>query len=251
MSIWGKLVGGVSGLALGGPLGALLGALAGHALDRVVDWNEQQRDPDRDETQGIAFTIGVIALGAKMAKVDGRVTYDEVTAFQQVFRVPPDELANVSRIFDQAKRDAAGFEPYAAQLARLLKDKPAVLEEVLDCLFHIARADGHIVASELEYLAAVARIFGFDDVAFRRISTLNGVRPADGAEPIDPYEVLGIPADTPADAIRATYLALVREHHPDRLMAEGLPPEFVTVASRKLARINVAYDMLSKHHGLT
>ena len=137
MSVWGKLAGAAAGLAIGGPIGALLGGVAGHY---VIDRDKEEDGPAENQ---VAFTVGVIALGAKMAKADGVVTRDEVSAFKRAFHVPPDEAKNVARVFDLAKRDARGFEPYASQVARLFRDNPAVLEELLDCLFRIARADGH------------------------------------------------------------------------------------------------------------
>lgn len=236
MSIWGKIVGSAAGLALGGPLGALLGGLAGHAVDRM------REDSEDDPTRHIAFTIGVIALGAKMAKADGRVTADEVRAFRQVFRIPPDEEKNVGRLFDQAKRDARGFEPYARQIAGLFRDNPAVLEELLGALFHIARADGVIHADELTYLREVARIFGFDDDAFERIR-IEHLGPAAVAD-TDPYRLLGVAADADDATIKAAHRRLVRENHPDVLTAQGLPPEFVDLANEKLATINAAYDRI-------
>ena len=145
MSIWGKIIGGVAGFALGGPLGALLGAIAGHAADRRIEQAEpaedQQSLDDRSGSRQIAFTIAVIVLGAKMAKADGVVSRAEVAAFKEVFQVPPHELKNVARLFDQAKEEPAGFEPYAKQIARMFRRDHPVLEELLDGLFHIAKAD--------------------------------------------------------------------------------------------------------------
>ena len=85
--------------------------------------------------------MGVIALGAKMAKADGVVTKDEVTAFKDVFKVPDSEVKNVARLFNLAKKDVAGYDSYAKQLARLFQDDRETLKAVLDGLFHIAKAD--------------------------------------------------------------------------------------------------------------
>jgi uncharacterized tellurite resistance protein B-like protein len=149
MSIWGKLAGAAAGLAVGGPIGALVGGLAGHL---IVD-RENDAPPDKQ----VAFTIGVIALGAKMAKVDGKVTKDEVRAFKEVFKVPDEEAHNVARVFDLAKQDVAGFESYAKQLAGLFKDDSVMLHNILEGLFHIAEADKSLGQPERDYLATVAR----------------------------------------------------------------------------------------------
>jgi DnaJ like chaperone protein len=248
MSIWGKIVGGGVGFALGGPLGAFLGALAGHAYDAYVAPELEAGSGEAvadDPTRKIAFTIGVIALGAKMAKVDGYVTRDEVAAFKQVFRVPPEETANVARVFDIAKRDARGFEPYAQQLAKLLKDRPAVLEELLAGLFHIAKADGTVRPAELTYLEAVAHIFGFSGTEWHRIRASHL-----GPDKADPYTILGIARETSDDEARNAYRALVRQHHPDQLIAQGLPEEAVALATEKMATINAAWEQVRKARAL-
>ena len=240
MSIWGKLVGGAAGFAMGGPLGALLGGLAGHAVDRARA-NMKKSGAGGGEVQQIAFTIAVIALGAKMAKADGRVTDDEIRAFRQVFQVPPGETQNVARIFNLARRDAHGFEPYARQIGEMFQDRPAVLEDLLDGLFHIARADGVYDPREDAYLRAVAHLFGFSDGEFARIREGHV-----GPDEADPYKILGVARDAVDAEIKARHRRLVREHHPDTLIAQGVPQEFVDVANRKLAAINDAYDRVQK-----
>jgi len=254
MQIWGKIVGGTAGLALGGPIAALLGVMAGHAVDAYVLEGRLSsetapavpRDPkDHPGLREIAFTIGVIALGAKMAKVDGDVTRAEVEAFRSFFQVSPDEDHNVERFFNLAKRDAAGFEPYARQVAALFPDAPEVLENVLEGLFDIAKADGKVTAEEAEYLAKVAGIFGLDSNRFERAKAA-----ALGVMECEPCVILGIDPLATDEQIREAWLRQVRANHPDRLMAQGLPEEAIKVANRKLALINDAYDRLRKQRGL-
>jgi DnaJ like chaperone protein len=232
MSIWGKIGGAAAGMLVGGPLGAAVGVLAGHFLiDRDVVGAGS--DP------GVAFTIAMIALAAKMAKADGVVTDEEVEAFDRVFRVPPAEQAAVRRFFDLARGDTAGYEAYAAQVARAYADQPAVLEDILDGLFEIAAADGVLHPGESTFLERVAEIFGFAPGEFRRIRASHF--PPDSA---DPYVVLGLEYNAGDDEIRHTYLRLVRENHPDSLIARGVPPEFIRLANDKLAAINVAYEKI-------
>jgi len=238
MSIWGKLAGAAAGLAIGGPVGAIIGAVAGHyAIDRE---RGEVAAPDRQ----IAFTIGVIALGAKMAKADGVVTRDEVAAFRQVFQVPKSEVENVARIFNLAKGDTAGFDAYAAQLAQMFGPRAKILEDVLDGLFHIAKADGVVHPAERRFLGQVARRFGFGEAEFARISARH-VEP----EATDPYVVLGIPREAGNGEIKKHYRRLVRDNHPDQLVARGVPEEFVMIANDRLARINDAYDRIQKERG--
>ncbi len=241
MSIWGKLIGATAGFAIGGPIGALMGGFTGH----LVDKRRAADSAGGDGTKQIAFTIGVIVLGAKMAKADGVVTPDEVVAFREVFRVPPSEMKNVGRIFDQARRDAFGFEPYAKQIAGLFKTNPRVLEDLLDGLFHIAKADNVIHPAELEYLRDVAGIFGFGEAEFARIREAHM-----GPDRADPYTVLGVDRGLSDADLKSAYRKLIREHHPDTLIAQGMPQEFIDVANRKVAAINDAYDRIEKERGL-
>jgi len=250
MSIWGKIIGGAAGFALGGPLGALLGGIAGHAVDRTMT---QDAPPDgsltdagRLATRHIAFTIGVIVLSAKMAKADGQVSRAEIDAFKAVFQIPAGEMRNVARVFDRARRDAEGFEPYARQIARLFDKSHPVLEELLDGLFHIARADGKVTAEEISYLAAVAQIFGFAEGEFARIREANV-----GAAHGDPYTILGIEHAASNETIKRAWRKLVRDNHPDHLTASGMPEEFVALANERLAIINAAYDTISRARNIT
>ena len=160
MSIWGKVIGGVGGFALGGPFGALMGAVAGHAYDKMKEGGIESIAGD-NAAQQVIFTQAIIVLSAKMAKADGQVTRDEVDAFKELFNIPPDEMTNVGRLFDEAKKDASGFEPYAEQIAMLFAHEPMVLEELLGALFHIARADGVYHPEENKMLRKTALIFGF------------------------------------------------------------------------------------------
>jgi DnaJ like chaperone protein len=250
MSIWGKVIGSVAGFALGGPLGAFIGGVAGHAVDKIREEQSLQELEDGQEglaagAKQVAFTIAVIVLGAKMAKVDGAVSRAEVEAFKQVFHVPPNEMRNVGRIFDMAKKDARGFEPYARQVAWMFRNEPAVLEELLAGLFHIAKADGEVRPSELAYLREVAGIFGLDIRSFERVHAMF-MGPAES----DPYEILGVSRSASNEEIKSTYRRLIRENHPDTLVAKGMPQEFIDIANERMAAINGAYDKIEKQRGI-
>jgi DnaJ like chaperone protein len=223
MSIWSKISGAAQ--TLGSSVGDFFAGVSG-----------KSSAPEKS----VAFTIGMIALGAKMAKADGVVTKDEMNAFKQVFHVPEKDMGAVQRVFDLAKQDIAGFETYAAQVARLFVPQSTVLENVMDGLFHIAKADHAIHERELEYLEAVANIFGFKGDAFARI------RARHVAIAEDPYDVLGVKRGASADEIKKHYRKLARDLHPDKQIAAGVPEEMVELASDRLARINVAYEEVMK-----
>jgi DnaJ like chaperone protein len=173
------------------------------------------------------------------------VTRDEVDAFKQVFRVPDDEMKTVGRIFDQARKSPLGFEAYAGQIAHMFRNQRPVLEELLDGLFHIAKADGRVPAAELDYLRKVAGIFGFSEHDFERIRAEQL-----GPDKADPYEILGVGRRSTDSEIKLAYRKLVREHHPDRLIAKGVPKEFIDVANEKLATINAAWDRISRERNI-
>ena len=187
----------------------------------------------------------VIALGAKLAKADGTVTPEETAAFHRMFHVDPGEEKNLARVFNLARQRVHGYEAYARQIAGMFKGRPAVLEELLDCLFHIARADGKVSDSELDYLRNVARIFGLSDAAYRRIHATHLGQPTS-----EPYDLLGVSADADDDEVKAAYRKLVLDNHPDKLVAQGMPEDFVAVANEKLAAINGAYEEIRRARGL-
>ena len=230
MRIWDKIVEGMNSLGIAELLG-----LSSPPAD----------DGGHPGLRQIGFTIGVIALGAKMARVDGEVSETEIDAFRAFFQVPPGEEANVQRFFDLAKRDAGGFETYARQVAALFPDAPEILENVIEGLFSIAQADGQIDAAEADYLAKVARLFGLESSRFERAKAA-----ALGVVECEPCVVLGIDPLATDEQIREAWLRQVRANHPDRLMAQGLPEEAIAVANRKLALINDAYDRLRRQRGL-
>ncbi len=234
MSIWGKIAGAGVGLAVGGPLGALIGAVAGHlVVDRALQDNE------------FIFTMALIALSAKMAKADGEVTMEEVEAFERVMRIPPAEARNVQRVYTIAQQDVAGYEIYAKQVARIYRDRPAILEDVLDALFYIAAADGKVTPKEITYLETVADIFGFTELEFSRLKASHL-----GPDKECPYLILGVTPEITDQDLRKAYLRLVRENHPDQMLSRGVPKELVDIANAKLSAINVAYDRIRLERGL-
>ena len=242
MSIWGKIIGATAGFAIGGPIGALVGGMAGHMMDKRNKNNNLDSEQEKNQ---ISFTIAVIVLGAKMAKADGIVTSEEIKAFREVFHVPKNEIKNVGRIFDKAKQDSNGYEIYAKQVSQIFSSKPQVLEDLLEGLFHIAKADQVIHKSELQYLKNVANIFGISKNDFERIKEGHLTHGA-----ADPYKVLGLTRESSDRDIKNCYKKLVKDNHPDALIAQGMPEEFIRVANEKLALINDAYDKIEKERRL-
>ncbi|MBL8563143.1 MAG: molecular chaperone DjiA [Gemmobacter sp.] len=226
MSIWTRILEAISALAQGEGFGAV--------FDRLR--NPPEACPERT----VAFTIAVIALGAKMAKADGEVTRNEVAAFREVFHVPPEEEAHAARVFNLARQDVAGFDAYAGKIRAMFQGEARVLTDVMEGLFHVAMADGSYHPAEDAFLQEVARIFGLGEPCFRALRA----RYVPDA-PRDPFEVLGLPTHASLDEARAAWKAAVRDSHPDRLIARGVPPEAVNLAQQRLIAVNAAWEEIA------
>lgn len=227
MSVWTRISEALAALARGEYLAAV--------FDRL------RTPPERS----VAFTIATIALSAKMAKADGRVTRDEVAAFRAVFTIPPGEETYAARVFNLAREDVSGYRVYARRIRRMFEDGHQTLLDLMECLFRIATADGDYHPGEDEFLAEVGRIFGLSDCEFRGIRS----RFVPDAHP-DPWEVLGLEAGTHIDEARAAWRRLVREHHPDRLAARGVPEEALRMAEKRLVAANAAWEEIRRSHAL-
>lgn len=240
MSIWGKLLGGAAGFALGGPIGAILGVMAGSAFDKKRQKAFNYSKISQEQKQQI-FTISFIILSAKIAKSDGHVTNDEVQAFKEKFKVPKSELAKVGTIFNEAKKDVYGYKQIADQVGLLFSNNKILLEEMLNNLFYIAASDGEISSNEIDLLKSISQSFSFDDRTFQRIFQINLSNTLS-----DPYKILGVNRDETDQQIRIKWIELSKEHHPDNLIAKGMPKEFIEQSNRELASINLAYDKIKE-----
>lgn len=225
MSIWTRIADAISALTSGESLASVFEKLS--------------TPPERS----VAFTIAVIGLGAKMAKADGLVTRDEVAAFREVFHIPKRDEAQAAKVFNLARQDAAGYEVYARTIAQMFKTDDVVLENLVEGLFHIAVADGRYHPAENDYVHTVAKMFGLSAMAFKGLRT----RFVPDAPP-DAYEVLGVSPDMTLEEIRQIWRQKVRDNHPDRLMAHGLPEEAITMATKHMIAINEAWHSIADTH---
>ena len=226
MSIWTQITAAVSALAKGEPLSAVFAQL--------------RTPPERS----IAFTIAVIALGAKMAKADGLVTRDEVMAFREVFQIAQEDEAGAAKVFNLARQDVAGFEDYATRVREMFGAGHEALGDLLEGLFHIAMADGRYHPNEDEFLKGVADIFGLGEREFRQIRS----RFVPEAE-ADPYSVLGLTPEASMEELRAAWKTQVQDSHPDRLVARGLPEEAIKMAEKRMVAINRAWKDIKDARG--
>jgi|TARA_B100001057_G_scaffold142326_1_gene142053 DnaJ like chaperone protein len=223
MSIWARIIKAIEALA------------KGESLSDVFD--KLKAPPERS----IAFTIAVIALGAKMAKADGYVTTDEVKAFRQVFRIPSGEENNAARVFNLARQDVTGYELYAKRISLMFGQGHQTLVDLLEGLFHIATADNDYHPNEDKFLSMVSSIFGLKEAQFKAIRA----RCVPNMEP-DPYTVLGVDLNDDFAKIKGAWRDLVRTYHPDRMIARGLPEEAINLAERRIIQINKAFEAVKK-----
>ena len=226
MSIWTRISDRLSRLAKGEGLAALF------------------ERPAKPPEMSVAFTIAVVALGAKIAKADGQVTRNEVAAFREVFRIAPGDEAHAAKVYNLARQDVAGYEEYARRIGRMFGKDDRVLCDLMEGLFYVAMADGDYHPAEDEFLSRVAQQLGIGERNFRSLRA----RFVHDAEP-DPYEVLGVSPDTPIEEIREVWKAEVRETHPDRMQARGLPEEAITLAEKRLRAINAAWEAIREDRG--
>ena len=237
MSIWGSLIGGMIGFSLGGPFGMLLGSLLGGKISRA---RPRGNFGAFAQPQQI-FALSLIVLSAKLSKADGNVSREELVAVKDKLKIPENEIDQVGKIFNKAKEESTGYEPYAQQIAQIYKGNINVLEEVINILFYIAEADGEVSSSELTMIENIAKIFGLTQVQF------NGIKESrKGSDKLNPYIVLESNPNDDLQSIRKKYLKLSKENHPDLLMSKGVPQEVIDESKNKMRAINSAWDQIQK-----
>lgn len=236
MSIWGSLIGGMIGFSLGGPFGMLLGSLIGGKISRAkASFNNSFAQPQQ------VFALSLIVLSAKLSKADGQVSKEELIAVKDKLKIPDNELDQVGKIFNKAKEESTGYQPYAEQIAQIYKNNLNVLEEVINILFYIAEADGNISDAELNMIEDISRIFGLNQTQFNSLKESRK-----SSDKLNPYVVLeSNPEDNIAD-IRKKYIKLSKEHHPDLLLSKGVPVEVIEESKKKMRAINSAWDQIQK-----
>ncbi len=237
MSIWGSLIGGMIGFSLGGPFGMLLGSLLGGKISRA---RARSRFSTVAQGQKI-FALSLIVLSAKLSKADGQVSREELIAVKDKLKIPEHELDQVGKIFNKAKDESVGYEPYAKQIAHFYKGHINVLEEVINTLFYIAEADGNISDEEFKMIHHISQIFGLNEIEFNGI-----VEGRKSSDKLNPYIVLESKPNDNLGDIRKRYLKLSKEHHPDLLLSKGVPLEVIEESKKKMRAINLAWDQIQK-----
>ena len=238
MSIGGSLIGGMVGFSLGGPFGMLLGSLIGGKISRARSGSSGFSSFAQPQQ---IFALSLIVLSAKLSKVDGHVSKEELIAVKDKLKIPESEIEQVGKIFNKAKEESTGYEPYAKQISQIYKDNPNILEEVINILFYIAEADGNVSQSEIDMIQHIAQIFGLNQSQFNSIKES---RKSSGK--LNPYIVLASNPEDDLYLIRKKYIQLSKENHPDILLSKGVPPEVINESKKKMRAINLAWDQIQK-----
>ena len=237
MAWTGKLIGGVLGSLLG-PLGAAVGVGIGHQFDKGAS---------RMQTTATAIHTAFIGCLAKMARADGKVTQEEISAVEQImarlgYRGPMRDAA--IEIFRKAKDDVHTAADYLNQLASIIRFNPQIAMTFLAALHAVAQADGFIHPAEREILLQAERAFRL------RPGTIDALLGTSKAGALDEaYRALDCSPGMGDDEIKKVYRQKCMEYHPDKLASKGLPDEFMQYAHEQLAKINDAYDTIKKARG--
>ena len=189
----------------------------------------------------VSFTIAIISLGAKLTKVDGHVTKEEIKAFREIFQLPESEQKNAARVFNSASKSTLGYEYYALEIRKHLGAGSPLLEDLMDGLIYIAEADGEISFQERRFLIRVNALFGLPRRQFRQKINFNNAK-----DNFDPYKVLGVKRDMPLSEIRRIWRNLVLKSHPDVLVARGVPEEAIRLSEIQLSRYNLAWKKIQE-----
>ena len=266
MSWWGKLAGGAFGFMLGGPLGALLGAVLGHNLDKGLRGLEQDEGlgaGDQERVQTAFFTATFSVMG-HVAKADGHVSRDEIALARSVMeRMDLDaEMRHAAiELFNQGKQPHFPLDDVLEQFRRECRRRSTLIQMFIEIQLQAAYADGRLDTAEEQVLLHICRQLGIPEFLFRRLQRMveaqHGFGAASGRQarqaarpPLeDAYAMLGVSASASDAEVKKAYRRLMSQHHPDKLVAKGLPEEMMKLAAEKTGEIRKAYEQIKEARG--
>lgn len=256
----GLAIGGYLGALFGGPLGVILGALLGHKAENLA-FGKKNRPryasmPPGERSK--VFCASAAAMFAKMAKVDGAVTMDEISGVETAFRrlgFSPAARRYAVSVFRRAKNDSHSIFEYAVDFAHAV-DSTEVRELLYEILWDLACADGEVTRAELAVLQRIPRALKIPSewyayfAAQRLGAGRRGNRQSGGDSLSSAYALLGASAADDAETLKRKYRELAKKNHPDALRAQGLPEEMVGKATERMSRINAAWTAIKEARGM-
>lgn len=267
MSWWGKVIGGTFGFMLGGPLGAALGAALGHNFDKGVEGQDHAQrgrinrgwdSAERVETTQSAFFTATFTMMGHLAKADGLVSREEIAvaeAVMQQMRLQPSQKKLAMSLFARGKETSFPADDALLQLRNESHRSRHLLQMFMEILIATALADGALVAAERRVLEHSANTLGFSEFEFQQILRRlqashhmhQGTSQSTSSKLADAYKLLGVSKDASDHELKTAYRRLMNQHHPDKLVAKGLPQEMMDIASKKTMEIKEAYELIRKH----
>lgn len=250
MAWWGTLLGGTLGYMLGGPLGAMLGAALGGNFDRGLNLSDQFDTGDQERVQA-AFFSATFSIMGHIAKADGKVTPDEIASARHIMnqmQLSSDQMAAAKNLFSEGKKADFPLDQILSQFKRECHRRRNLMQVFLEIQIAMAMADGQLHSKEKTLIYHIGQQLGFThadiDQLFRFATGSAHSHQSKTQSLDDAYAILGMkPSDSDAD-IKKAYRRLMSQHHPDKLVAKGLPEEMIKVATEKTQDIHKAYDLI-------
>lgn len=258
MAWWGTLIGGTLGFMFGGPLGALLGAAFGRNFDRGIKITDEHGafSAGQQERVQAAFFTATFSVMGHIAKADGKVTPEEISATESIMgRMQLNALQRKAaiKLFNEGKKDDFPLHDVLEQFRHECMRRRNLVQMFLEIQIATAMADGHFHASEKRILFAIGEQLGFDHAAIEHLFSFSGTGPSSGGSRKPPvssaYQILGIDKTASDAEVKKAYRRLMSQHHPDKLIAKGLPEEMIKLATEKTQEIKAAYEQIkdSRH----
>ncbi|MGH8584357.1 MAG: co-chaperone DjlA [Gammaproteobacteria bacterium] len=265
MAWWGKILGGAFGYLLGGPLGAALGAAMGHNFDRGMAGNfEPVREGPAGHHEGVqgAFFTATFAVMGHLGKIDGRVTHSEIDVARRVMArmdLNPMQVEAAKRLFDQGKSPDFPLQAVLAQLRSAIGQRRNLLFMFIEIQLTLACADGAINPAERRLLLEICNRLGVPERVYRELEAMANAQArheeraeSRGAASLDleqAYALLNVQPGASDAEVKKSYRRLMSRHHPDKLVANGLPEEMITIATEKTREIRAAYEKIREARG--
>ncbi len=243
------VIGGGLGAMIAGPFGAIIGAAIGASMGNTQNLPQGKTGGfnQSQQRQAIFFTAAFSMVG-KLAKADGRVCPDEISAIEKIAKealgLDSQTRAYAINVFTQAKDSPESFADYAGQFGNLFRQDQQLCSFMMSFLFQVAMADGELHPQEEAMLLEAKTAFRLPESIYQSLRSRYVGLHSSTVSLSKHFENLGVSSDSTTEAIKKAYRRKAQEFHPDKIEGKGLPPEFIKFANDRLAEINESYDAI-------